>query len=188
MEIAILWKDLSFDGKSMFGLKSKSILTDLNGYFEFGKINAIMGPSGCGKSTFLKCINGLNKKGLSDKTRFFLNNTKQINACFIVQDVMEHLLTGLTVEEWLKYSSKLKNSEEYSVMHEQNISTLMTELRLSDIKNTLIKYCSGGEQKRIAIAAELTSIKMPNLICIDEPTSGLDSNASEIVRTLLYYQ
>jgi ABC-2 type transport system ATP-binding protein len=58
---------------------------------------------------------------------------------------------------------------------------LLTELMISDIANTYVEKCSGGEQKRLAIALELTSQIKPNLICIDEPTSGLDSNAAEVV-------
>jgi ABC-2 type transport system ATP-binding protein len=52
---------------------------------------------------------------------------------------------------------------------------------ISDIIDNKIEKCSGGEQKRIVIASELTSFIKPNLLCIDEPTSGLDSNAAEVV-------
>lgn len=59
---------------------------------------------------------------------------------------------------------------------------MLGEMMLNDCANTLVANCSGGEQKRIALAQELMAREdQPNLICIDEPTSGLDSNAAEQV-------
>lgn len=52
-------------------------------------------------------------------------------------------------------------------------------LNITNTANTLVKNCSGGEQKRVAIAQELAAEEKPNLFCIDEPTSGLDSCAAE---------
>jgi ABC-type multidrug transport system ATPase subunit len=65
--------------------------------------------------------------------------------------------------------------------HQNIINNLLHELMISDIIDNKIEKCSGGEQKRIVIASELTSFIKPNLLCIDEPTSGLDSNAAEVV-------
>jgi ABC-type multidrug transport system ATPase subunit len=56
----------------------------------------------------------------------------------------------------------------------------MIDLLISDIKDTNVENFSGGEQKRLVVAMELTSHIKTNLICIDEPTSGLDSNAAEV--------
>jgi len=94
--------------------------------------------------------------------------------------VTEHLLYGLTAKQALIYASKLKNSDS-KVNHTNNVEQLMNELLISDINETRVEVCSGGEQKRLVIAMELTSQIKPNLICIDEPTSGLDSNAAEVV-------
>ena len=57
----------------------------------------------------------------------------------------------------------------------------MSELLISDTKDNRVESCSGGEQKRIVIASELTSYNKPNVLFIDEPTSGLDSNAAEVL-------
>ena len=65
--------------------------------------------------------------------------------------------------------------------HISNVQKLLTDLTLNDCADTLLSDCSGGQQKRIVVALELTAKIKPNIICIDEPTSGLDSNAAEQV-------
>lgn len=71
--------------------------------------------------------------------------------------------------------------------HEGIALKMLDELSMSEVANRKVQHCSGGEQKRLALALELTSLHMPNLICIDEPTSGLDSNTSEKVKKYYNY-
>ena len=182
-EVMIRWSDLSYSVKK-FPLRSESIklLDNICGYFQTQSLNAVMGPSGAGKTTFLKCINGRITKGLSEESIISLNSRKRLKTCFIVQNISEHLMEGLTVRQNLLYASKLKNSQIImNLTHNQNIEDLMSKLLISDISDNRVEKCSGGEQKRIVIASELTSYIKPNLLCIDEPTSGLDSNAAEHV-------
>jgi len=181
-KLAIAWIDLKFKGDSLPCKKAKLILNKINGFINFGSLNALMGPSGAGKSTLLKCINGRNTSSLDSETQIYLSSTHEIRSSFIVQDVKEHLLMGLTANESLIYASKLKNSaEDVQIDHKKGAEKLLSDLMVSDIANTVVGNCSGGEQKRLAIACELTANFKPNLMCIDEPTSGLDSNSAEIV-------
>jgi ABC-type multidrug transport system ATPase subunit len=179
-EIAIAWIDLNFSIKSFLARKKKLILNDLNGSVNFGSLNALMGPSGAGKTTLLKCINGKNKFGLEEKSKIYLNSNKKIRSCLIGNNEKERLIIGLTAKQNLIYASKLKNSgENFKINHENNVHDLLSELMISDIADTKVEFCSGGEKRRLLIALELTSHIKPNLLCIDEPTSGLDSNAAE---------
>jgi len=179
-KISVAWIDLTFRvPKTMFS-KEKVILRQLNGCFEFGSLNALMGPSGAGKTSLLKCINGKNQNFITIETQIYLSSFKKIRTCFISQDVTQHLINGLKAKEALIYASKLKNSDN-TFDHEKNVRNLMIEFLISDIGDTSCENCSGGEQKRLVMAMELTSRKMPNMLCIDEPTSGLDSNAAEVV-------
>ena len=179
-ELAVAWVGLKFYGQTVLKCSPKAILNDINGSVDLGTITALMGPSGAGKSTLLKCINGREISGIDGYTNIYLNPYVKIRSCFIVQDVKEHLLSGLTALQSLKYSSKLKNrSKDYN--HELNARRLLNELNITATADTSVDNCSGGEQKRIAIALELTAEEKPNLLCIDEPTSGLDSYAAEEV-------
>jgi polar amino acid transport system ATP-binding protein len=182
-EIAIAWIDLTFSVNSFLMRKEKVILKRLNGSANFGSLNALMGPSGAGKTTLLKCINGINKSGLGENSKIYLNSREKINSCLIGNNEKERLIVGLTVKQNLIYASKLKNSVNQSkVNHQNNVNSLLSELMTIDIANTNVEDCSGGEQRRLLIALELTSYVKPNLLCIDEPTSGLDSNAAEMVK------
>jgi polar amino acid transport system ATP-binding protein len=144
---------------------------------------ALMGPSGAGKTTLLRCINGLNRGGLSSDSKIYVNRDKQIYPCFIVQDIKQHLLQSLTVRQSILYASLLKNRGNHNNIENYDLinSKLITDLMLNNCIDTYVSKCSGGEQKRLVIAMELTKQIKPNLICIDEPTSGLDSNAAEQV-------
>lgn len=159
----------------------KLILRNLSGQFRFGTINALLGTSGSGKTSLLKVLNGRMKTKLSESTRFYLTKYVTIRTCFITQEISGHLLPGLTAKQSLIYASKLKNCHEKMINHERLALKLLDELNLLDTKNTMVQNCSDGQRKRLALALELTSVHMPNLICIDEPTSGLDSNSAQIV-------
>ncbi|XP_027202263.2 uncharacterized protein LOC113796233 [Dermatophagoides pteronyssinus] len=161
------------------------ILRNLDGQIKFGTLNALMGSSGSGKTSLLKVLNGHMKTKLAGSTQFYLSRFIPIRTCFIAQEISDHLIPGLTVRQSLIYASKLKNCQFINPTtipdHNQRIMKLMYELDIMDTAETLVQNCSGGQRKRLALALELTSIQMPNLICIDEPTSGLDSNSSRLV-------
>jgi ABC-type lipoprotein export system ATPase subunit len=182
-KLSIAWIDLTLKTKKQLFSEENIILRQLNGFIEFGTINALMGSSGAGKTSLLKCINGRNSDNLkiSEESKIYLSRFEKITTCFVCQDVRQHLLKGLTAKQAIIYASKLKNSQHINFDHEINAKNLMVEFLISDIEDTNVENCSGGEQKRLVIAMELTSSLKPNLICIDEPTSGLDSNAAEVV-------
>ena len=191
--ISIAWIDLTFKVKNVLFGENKTILNRINGCVEFGSITALMGPSGAGKTTLLKCLNGKLSSGIDPESKIFLCNDREIKPCFVSQHSKEHLIMCLTAKENLIFASKLKNSDiKANIDHNMNMKTIMEELMISDISDTPVDHCSGGEQKRLTIAVEMTKVDKPNLSCIDEPTTGLDSNNAEIVsrffKNLIFFQ
>ena len=185
-EIMIAWTDLtlSIPIKSFYSFKSQSlqILNAINGSFDVQSLNALMGPSGAGKSSLLKCLNAKYNQYLSEESKIFLKLGDISRNVFIKQDISEHLLSGLTVKQTLLYASKLKNPGNFKNLdHNSIISQILSDLMICDTLDNRVESCSGGEQKRIAIACELTAQTKPNILFIDEPTSGLDSMAALLV-------
>ena len=186
-QMMIAWTDLSLSipiTSSFYSLSRESltIFNAINGSFAVQSLNALMGPSGVGKSTLLKCLNNKCNKYLSEESKIFFKFSDILRNVFIKQDISEHLLSGLTVGQTLLYASKLKNSRiDKNLDHNSIISQLLSELLISDTIDNRVESCSGGEQKRIAIACELTAEMKPKILFIDEPTSGLDSMAAHVV-------
>ena len=50
--------NLTIDSKDKKGPISRTILENLHGSFDAGKLTAIIGPSGCGKSTLMNVLSG----------------------------------------------------------------------------------------------------------------------------------
>ena len=160
------------------------ILQNLNGQFNFGTLNAIMGMSGAGKTSLLKVLTGQNGSQLSPETTFYLSRKAPLRPVYIAQHVTNALFLSLTSNQALVYSSMLKNANESTkIDHKTRALELLEELAMPEVANRKIELLSGGEQKRLVIAQELTSLKMPNLLCFDEPTSGLDSSTAEKVKS-----
>ena len=182
-EVTIAWSDLSYRVKKFCFIKEKIILNQLSGSIRFNTINALMGPSGAGKTTLLKCLNGKLGSGLDPTSKIYVYPNEKINSCFVGQHPKEHLIMCLTVKQNLIYASKLKNSDSNTgpIDHQSNVTEIMKEFMIEDIGNTQVNHCSGGEQKRLTVALEMTTIVKPSLLFIDEPTTGLDSNVAETV-------
>ena len=181
-KVSIAWTDLTFEINSIFTNKKTTILNKLNGFVEFSTLTAVMGPSGSGLTTLLKCLNGLNNSKLSDETEIRLNSSEKIRSTFIGHNEKDFLIMGLTAKQNMIYASKLKNSRlGEDIDHERNVQQIMDDFLISDTMNTKAGSCSGGQQKRLAIALELTALHKPNVIFCDEPTTGLDSNVAEVV-------
>ena len=79
------------------------------------------------------------------------------------------LLEELTVEQTLRYFGRLHKMSDQSI--EAKIQFMVKFLEIPD-KRRLISRLSGGQQRRVSLAAAL--IHYPPLLILDEPTVGVD--------------
>ncbi|OTF83917.1 hypothetical protein BLA29_011986, partial [Euroglyphus maynei] len=93
----------------------------------------------------------------------------------------------LSVGEALRYAFLFKNRRFSKHLMNKHVQSIIEELMLDPkILTRRFDLCSGGEQKRIAIAQELMSLKhQPSFLFVDEPTTGLDSNSALVVMKCL---
>jgi ABC-type multidrug transport system ATPase subunit/ABC-type multidrug transport system permease subunit len=145
-----------------------------------GEIIGVMGPSGCGKSTLLKCLNGYSKTtggniflaGLDLNLNFDYLKSKM---GYVPQDDIIH--NELTVEQSLYYSAKLKLPNSTKSEQRERINEVLLTLKINDVRDNLVSKISGGQRKRVCIAAEI--LNDPLILFLDEPTSPLDPQSIE---------
>lgn len=141
------------------------LLTDLSFSIHEGDKIGFIGVNGTGKSTLLRIAAGLEEADEGTVTR-----TKGIRIGFLPQmPVFESDNTILEqVAEILK-----ENKREFS---EYECKAMLMDLGLTDFDSP-VKHLSGGEKKRVAMAAVLVADM--ELLILDEPTNHLDSDTIE---------
>lgn len=154
--------------------KREKILDNVSLKIKTGEILVIMGPSGAGKSTLLRLLSGqtstrhghINLWNLSKERR----ETPGATIGFLHQDDILH--SGLTVEQALRFSARIKRPTDSISDINADIVTVMRKTKIYYCRKKKINRLSGGERRRVNLAAELLS--KAGFLFLDEPTSNLD--------------
>jgi ABC-type multidrug transport system ATPase subunit len=159
--------------------------------FQPRQLVALVGPSGAGKSTLVRTIidnkkpaegsvlaDGLDihDSQLRDRFRSRLGYVPQ------KQVIHEHL----TARKIVEFAGRFRGSNVSDDLTQQ-IEDILREVDLPKIKKSWdrpVKQLSGGEWRRVQIAAEL--VNEPAVFILDEPTTGLDPDREELVVRLLH--
>lgn len=158
------------------GNETHTILHDVSLSIAPREFIALVGGSGAGKSTLLKAlsgylpatsghvlVNGNDFYGHFDAYRTILG--------YVPQDDILHLT--LPVERALDYAAQLRMPSDLEASErDRRTEHVITEVEMAPHRATTIAHLSGGQRKRVSIAAEL--LADPSLFFLDEPTSGLD--------------
>ena len=155
-------------------------------HLDRGKNLSIIGESGCGKSTLLKLIYGLYDL---DKGTLFWNNNEILGPKYTLIPGMHFikylaqdfdLMPFTTVAENVgTYLSNVDLAEKYKLINE-----LLKVVELTDFASTKVKYLSGGQMQRVAIAKVLAL--EPELLLLDEPFSHIDNFRKNSLRRKLF--
>jgi len=137
----------------------------------------LVGASGAGKSSLLEALVGVRPaRGqvlLNGRSLYREIHRLRAELGYVPQADILH--TALTVERALDYSAQLRLPPDTSAVERQKrIAAVLDTVGLNSdvIRRTRIGQLSGGQRKRVSIAAEL--LADPKLFLLDEPTSGLD--------------
>ncbi|KAL3270492.1 hypothetical protein HHI36_021033 [Cryptolaemus montrouzieri] len=182
---------------SLFRVQEKTqkhILKNVNGIAYPGELLVLMGSSGAGKTTLMNCMTFRNLKSLTISGSIRINDQPvtqtqlAAQSAYVQQDDL--FIPYLTVKEHLIFQALVRMDSHFTyVQRMQRVEEVLTELSLKKCENVkigepgIVKGISGGERKRLALAAEL--LTNPSLLFCDEPTSGLDSFMSLNVMQLL---
>ena len=154
-----------------------------------GQKVAMIAKNGAGKSTLMDIIAGLEspdsgKSGLSNHISIgYLRQNPDLNPEDTVLEAAFNS-TGEMIQAVKNYEKALENHdprlldnaiERMNVLNawdfELRIKQILTQLKITNV-NQQIKFLSGGQKKRVALAHIL--IDEPDFLILDEPTNHLD--------------
>ena len=145
---------------------------DLDMELDRGVIVGLIGPSGSGKTTTVRLMTGILKpdsgqvRVLGEDPVHFRRETRQ-RLGYMPQHAV--LYPDLTLQENLRFAASLY---ETSRKRRDDMNDIIEFVELEGVMDRLPKEASGGEKRRVMLAATL--IHQPELIFLDEPTAGLD--------------
>ena len=166
------------------------IFKDLSFGINEGQKIGLIAKNGTGKTSLLKILSGEDQPDQGE-----VNYRKSIKTAFLPQE--PNLNPNLSIEETIfasdnevlkiinEYEKALKNPEDTESMQkafdlmeatqawdfETTYKQILFQLKLDDLEKQ-VKYLSGGQKKRLALATVL--LDKPDLLILDEPTNHLD--------------
>lgn len=182
----------------------KELFTNVTFGIEKGQKIAFIAKNGSGKSTLLKILAGKESPDSGNVTFrnnlrvAFLNQEQHFDEKATVDQIIYSASTP-DIEAIKKYNKALKNPENenayqaaFEAMNYHNawekevlIQEVMSKLKLDEITQP-VRYLSGGQIKRIALAQVL--IQEPEFLILDEPTNHLDIQMIEWLENYLSKQ
>ncbi len=151
-----------------------------------GEFVAIMGENGAGKTTLVKTFNGL-LMPTAGRVRVDGVDTRESSVAKLSKDVglvfqnPDHQLFSETVREELAFSLRNFGYGEETI--ERRVTTILETLDLARYTESSPFVLSGGERKRVALAAVL--VWNPKHIILDEPTIGQDYQQKDRLRNFI---
>ena len=169
------------------GREHKTLLKNVSFRIEPGEFVCVLGPSGAGKSTLVRAmlgdrplssgslrVGGHDVCGKADTLRGAIGYVPQ-------RDVNPE---ALPVERALHYASEVRLPARADIADRQAaIDRVVAEVGLDSVRHQTIGDLSGGEMKRVSLAAEM--LAAPGLLVIDEATSSLDPATEARIMKLL---
>ena len=151
---------------------------------EKGKIYGFLGPNGAGKSTTMNMITGYiastEGKVMIDG-HDILEEPEAAKKCIGYLPEMPPLYFDMTVLEYMKFAADLKKIPRNQ--KDKQIKEVMDMVKITDMKDRLIKNLSKGYRQRVGLAQAI--LGYPEVIILDEPSVGLDPKQIIEIRDLI---
>ncbi len=156
--------------------KSRQVVDDVSIEVNSGEVVGLLGPNGAGKTTSFYMVVGLVQADsgsifLDDEniTRLPVHSRARKGIGYLPQEasVFRKLSVEDNIMAILQARPSLTNNERHQLME-----SLLEDLQIQHIGESLGLSLSGGERRRVEIARALAS--QPAFILLDEPFAGVD--------------
>jgi len=145
-----------------------------------GEIFGFLGPNGAGKTTTIKMLTTLlmPTQGTATISGYDIikkrDNVRKSMGVVFQEPALDTELNG---EENLEYHARMYGMDRNT--RKTRINAVLELVTLTDKKDVLVKFYSGGMKRRLEIARGL--MHSPEVLFLDEPTLGLDSQTRQAI-------
>ena len=162
----------------------RTVVDRLNLRVPQGSVYGFLGPNGAGKSTTMNMITGYiasTEGTVKIDGHDILEEPEEAKKCIGYLPEQPPLYFDMTVLEYMKFVADLKKIPKDKKAN--MIEEVMEMVKISDMRNRLIKNLSKGYRQRVGLAEAIMGY--PEVIILDEPTVGLDPKQIIEIRTLI---
>ena len=166
--------------------RSRKVVNRVSLEIEQGEIIGLLGPNGAGKTTTFYMVVGLTRP---DDGQVFLNDEDITNfpmhkraikgVSYLPQE--PSVFRKLTVEENLL--AVLESQKLSTFDRKKKARSLLRELNILHIKDSMAYSLSGGERRRVEISRALAT--SPIFVLLDEPFAGIDPIAVSDIQSIV---
>jgi len=154
--------------------KSRTVVKDVSLEVNSGEVVGLLGPNGAGKTTsfymivgLINCDKGSISLGEKDLTYAPMHKRAKAGLGYLPQEASVFRKLSVTDNIMAVLEVHFKKKE-----RKQHLDSLLEELHIEHLRDTLGMSLSGGERRRVEIARALAS--QPKFLLLDEPFAGVD--------------
>ena len=166
--------------------RSRKVVNKVTLEIKQGEIIGLLGPNGAGKTTTFYMVVGLTRPDdgqvfLNDEdiTNFPMHNRAKKGVSYLPQE--PSVFRKLTVEENLL--AVLESQKLSTFDRKKKARSLLRELNILHIKDSMAYSLSGGERRRVEISRALAT--SPIFVLLDEPFAGSDPIAVADIQSIV---
>lgn len=155
--------------------RSRQVVRDVSITVSSGEVVGLLGPNGAGKTTSFYMIVGLVPADGGevqvdgcDITHLPIHKRAQMGLSYLPQEAS--IFRKLSVADNIRAILEIVHKKRSDI--EERLETLLNELHITHIRDSLGMALSGGERRRVEMARALASD--PRFVLLDEPFAGVD--------------
>ncbi len=155
-------------------------VADLDLRVETGTVVSLLGPNGAGKTTTVRMLATLLRPDAGSARvggHDVVHDAAVVRALISLTGQFAALDKNLTARENIVLMARLRGRDRREAAAVAD--GLIERFAIDEFRNRLVKNLSGGERRRVDLAAGL--IDTPHVLVLDEPTTGLDPRSRQVV-------
>ena len=153
---------------------------DLDLRVHTGMVLSLLGPNGAGKTTTVRMLATLLRPDAGSARvagHDVVHHAAEVRRLISLTGQFAALDPHLTARENLVLMARLRGRGRREAL--DVTEGLIERFAVGEFRNRLVKNLSGGERRRVDLAAGL--IDIPHVLVLDEPTTGLDPRSRQVV-------